>query len=149
MSCIAFLLVVVLAICAAAGAQKQSNPTQSSGSVSAATQPRFTEREVSFTSGDASIPGTLCLPRNAGGKLPIIVMVQGSGPNDRDETIGPNKPFADIAHGLAEQGIASLRYDKRTFLIRQGTLPKPGSPDVVTLKWEIEDDAVAALEFYA
>jgi dienelactone hydrolase len=43
-----------------------------------------------------------------------VVLVHGSGPNDRDETIGPNKPFRDIAWGLADSGIAVLRYDKRT-----------------------------------
>ncbi|MDZ7606573.1 MAG: hypothetical protein U5K79_13515 [Cyclobacteriaceae bacterium] len=48
--------------------------------------------------------------------FPIVLFVHGSGPNDRDETIGPNKPFRDIAYGLAEKGIASLRYDKRTFV---------------------------------
>jgi len=68
-------------------------------------------------------------------------MVQGSGPHDRDETIGPNKPFSDLAHGLAKRGIATLRYDKRTILER------PSGPEVITLKWEVEDDALAALDF--
>ncbi len=49
------------------------------------------------------------------GPYPAAVMVQGSGPNDRDETIGPNKPFRDIAEGLSSDGIAVLRYDKRTY----------------------------------
>ena len=147
MSGTTFLIALVFAIIPIPSAQKQSNPSQSAASAPAITQPGFTEREVSFTSGDTSIPGTLCLPHDAKGKLPITVMVQGSGPHDRDETVAANKPFADIAHGLAEHGIASLRYDKRTFLIRQGTLSKPAGADVVTLKWEIEDDAVAALDF--
>jgi dienelactone hydrolase len=42
------------------------------------------------------------------------VLVHGSGPGDRDETIGPNKPFKDLAWGLASRGAAVLRYDKRT-----------------------------------
>src|ERR1051326_6514503 len=147
MSRIGSLLVLLLAVSAGAGAQKESKKPANAVSPSPIPQPTFTEREISFTSGDASIPGTLCLPHNAGGKLPIVVMVHGSGPNDRDETIGPNKVFADLAHGLAEQGIASLRYDKRTFLIGRGALPKPAGPDAVTLKWEIEDDALAALDF--
>src|SRR3546814_11001172 len=46
--------------------------------------------------------------------MPAVVLVHGSGPHDRDESIGPNKPFLDIARGLAAQGIAVLRYDKRT-----------------------------------
>jgi len=44
-----------------------------------------------------------------------VVLVQGSGPHDQDETIGPNKPFKDLAWGLASDGIAVLRYNKRTF----------------------------------
>lgn len=48
-------------------------------------------------------------------KSPLVILVHGSGPNDRDETIGPNKPFRDLAQGLAQQGIVSIRYDKRTF----------------------------------
>lgn len=61
----------------------------------------------------AGLPGLLDMPRGAG-PFPAVVLVHGSGAQDRNETIGPNKPFLDIAHGLAEQGIAVLRYDKRT-----------------------------------
>ena len=57
--------------------------------------------------------GTLSMPAGDG-PFPAVVLVHGSGPNDRDETIGPNKPFKDLAWGLASQGIAVLRYDKRT-----------------------------------
>ena len=49
---------------------------------------------------------------------PIVVMVHGSGALDRDETLYSNKPFRDIAEGLAAKGIATLRYDKRTFVHR-------------------------------
>lgn len=62
------------------------------------------------------IAGTITLPKMAitGGKaFPAVVMVTGSGPQDRDETIGRHKPFEVLAHFLAEQGIASLRYDDR------------------------------------
>jgi len=48
-------------------------------------------------------------------KSPLVIFVHGSGPADRDETLGPNKPFRDLAQGLAQQGIVSIRYDKRTF----------------------------------
>jgi hypothetical protein len=41
--------------------------------------------------------------------------VHGSGPNDRDSTVGANKIFRDLAEGLASAGIAVLRYDKRTY----------------------------------
>jgi acetyl esterase/lipase len=48
-------------------------------------------------------------------RLPVCIFVHGSGPNDMDESMGPNKPFLDLALGLAGQGIGSLRYHKRTF----------------------------------
>ncbi len=60
------------------------------------------------------LEAVLTMPKTPGNP-PVVVMVQGSGPSDKDETIEANKPFADIAHGLALQGIASLRYDKRTY----------------------------------
>ena len=50
---------------------------------------------------------------------PIVVMVHGSGALDRDESVYSNKPFRDIALGLASRGIATLRYDKRTYVYRQ------------------------------
>lgn len=63
--------------------------------------------------GEDGLPATLTLPRGAG-PFPAVVLVHGSGAHDRDETIGANKPLRDIAHGLAERGIAVLRYEKRT-----------------------------------
>lgn len=73
-----------------------------------------------------------------------MVLVAGSGPNDRDETIGPNKPFRDLAFGLALQGIASLRYDKRTLTYGRQLATAP-----LTVDDEVTDDALAALEFCA
>jgi dienelactone hydrolase len=63
--------------------------------------------------GSPPLPGTLTLP-DGQGPFPSVVLLSGSGPNDQDETIGPNKPFRDIALGLAARGVASIRYDKRT-----------------------------------
>jgi hypothetical protein len=139
----AAMAIAIMAIALSASQTPKSPPAASKE------QATLSEKEISIPNADGNIPGTLCLPYDAspGHKVPVVVMVQGSGPHDRDETIGPNKPFADIAHGLAARGIGTVRFDKRTWLIRQGKMPKPAGNETITLKWEIEDDAVAALEF--
>jgi dienelactone hydrolase len=100
-----------------------------------------TEREVHFTSAGLDFPATLTLPANTSGKVPVIVFVHGSGALDRDETVGPNKPFRDLAWGLAQQGVGSLRYDKRAFLY-----PTQAG---ITLDTQVIADAAAALQFAA
>lgn len=75
-----------------------------------------------------------------GNSFPLVVLVHGSGPNDMDETIGPNKPFKDIAAGLAVNGIASIRYVKRTVIY-----PKEFG-GAFTVKEEVLDDALKAIE---
>jgi len=74
----------------------------------------FTEQPFAVGDDPTKLTGTLSLPK---GKAPFaaVVLVQGSGPNDQDETVGPNKPFKDLAWGLASDGIAVLRYNKRTY----------------------------------
>lgn len=72
------------------------------------------EEEMVLKNGQIELPGTFTLPARCKDKVPAVVFVAGSGPNDRDETLGPNKPFRDLAWLLAKEGIASLRYDKRT-----------------------------------
>jgi uncharacterized membrane protein/dienelactone hydrolase len=73
----------------------------------------FSERAVTVGTGDWKLPGTLSLPRSQT-PVPGLVLVHGSGPGDRDETIAGNKPFRDLAEGLASRGIAVVRYEKRT-----------------------------------
>jgi pimeloyl-ACP methyl ester carboxylesterase len=90
----------------------------------------FTEQEFSVThsipkqrgkeqseNGGVTLVGTLTIPKNKAGTtnstFPAVVMVTGSGPQDRNETIGKHKPFEVLAHSLAKMGIASLRYDDR------------------------------------
>ena len=74
----------------------------------------FGEQDVTLGSGPLAVPGTLSLPRQAG-PLPAVALLSGSGPQDRDETIGRNKPLKDLAWGLASRGVAVLRFDKVTY----------------------------------
>lgn len=75
----------------------------------------YTTEEVSFVNGDAVLKGTLVLPDGYSRKTPILIMVTGSGLQNRDEEIYEHKPFAVIADALARAGIATLRYDDRGF----------------------------------
>jgi len=76
---------------------------------------RFDETDVTLGSGPLAVPGTLCLPRQRqSGLLPALVLLGGSGPEDRDGSIGRSKPLKDLAWGLASRGVAVLRFDKVT-----------------------------------
>ncbi|SDG25366.1 hypothetical protein SAMN05660368_02188 [Marvinbryantia formatexigens] len=104
----------------------------------------YTEEEVTVTA-DERVPlgGTLTLPVDVE-KPPVVILVHGSGSSDRDENINGNKPFADIAHGLAARGIAVLRYDKRYYVYPD--CPDVGSAEMVTLREESLDDVDAAIK---
>lgn len=69
----------------------------------------YTEKEVTIGDGEFALPGTLTKPIGSG-PFPVVVLVHGSGPNNRDSSIGGAKPFRDLAVGLASKGIAVLRY---------------------------------------
>lgn len=73
----------------------------------------YKEEAVSFTNAQYTFNGTLTLPENYSKNTPVVLMVTGSGQQDRDEELFSHKPFAVIADALARQGIASLRYDDR------------------------------------
>jgi dienelactone hydrolase len=99
----------------------------------------FAETEVSLPATDAcSLGGTLTMPAGDG-QVPGVVLVHGNGPQDRDETVGPNKTFKDLAWGLASEGIAVLRYDKRTRACDV-------DPASTTIDEVVTDDALAAIE---
>ncbi len=101
----------------------------------------FSEQDFTLpalASGKPGLPGTLTLPKGQG-PFPALVLVHGSGAQDRNETAGPNRPFLDIAHALAAKGIATLRYDKRTYARPQDFTGAFGIDDETT------SDAVAAV----
>lgn len=103
--------------------------------------PQSTDKweEVPVKVGDYKLPGMLTLPKGVQ-KPPVVILIQGSGSSDMNESLGtaPNRPFEDIAHGLAEQGIATLRYNKRTY-----QYPTGGG---ATIQYEMLDDAAAAVK---
>ncbi len=99
----------------------------------------FREEEVTVDAGAGTPLGaTLTLPTGAA-SAPGVVLVHGSGPNDRDESVGPNKPLRDLAAGLASRGIAVLRYDKRT-----RAYPEAFAGTAYTTDKEVTNDALAA-----
>ena len=77
----------------------------------------FTEHEVTVGETPWATPGTLSLPQSSS-PGPAVVLLPGSGPSDRDVTMGRNKIFRDLAWGLASHGIAVLRFDKVTYVHR-------------------------------
>ena len=88
------------------------------------------------------LKGCLTLPTDVSNPVPAVVFVHGSGSSNMDEKVGKLTPFRDLAHGLAAHGIASVRYDKRTFahafkLLRDKSL-------TVTVKEETIEDAILA-----
>lgn len=72
----------------------------------------YDSEQVSFKNGDVEISGTLTLPKDAKSS-PVVVLLHGSGPHDRNETIFFHKPFLVLADYLTKRGIGVLRYDKR------------------------------------
>jgi uncharacterized protein len=128
-----FLCVCALAL-ATHSSRANGPPTTQS-----ATRP-FTEEDITVVTGKYELPGKLTLPIGDG-RFPAVVLVHGSGPHDMDESIGPHKVFKDLADGLAAQGIAVLRYEKRTHKYAMSmAVEKP------TLAKEVLDDAVTAVK---
>jgi len=108
---------------------------------------RVQEKEVRITAGSFSVMGTLAWPKTGKGPFPGVLLLSGSGPNDRDETVGGTRPLRDIAVGLANRGFAVLRFEKRTWAYRMNIAAL--APDALTLKEEYFDDAAAALKVLA
>lgn len=102
----------------------------------------FSVVDTVFTAADGAVmSATLCMPAEAkGAGVPAVVMVTGSGPQNRDEELMDHRPFAVIADYLARSGIASLRYDDR------GTGRSTGDFASATT-YTFKDDAVSGIKF--
>jgi pimeloyl-ACP methyl ester carboxylesterase len=99
----------------------------------------FEESTVSLDApGQCTLGGTLSVPTGED-TVPGVVIVHGSGPSDRDGTQGPNKPYKELAWGLASRGVAVLRYDKRTVACDV-------NPTSLTIDDVTTDDALTALQ---
>lgn len=97
--------------------------------------------EIEFTNAKENInlAGTLTLPQKKE-KSSAVILIAGSGPNDRDETIFGHKPFWVLADYLSRNGIAVLRYDKRG-------VEKSGGEYFTATTQDFADDAEAALNY--
>lgn len=105
--------------------------------------PEATQADVTVGTGEGALPGTLTTPADTSTRpWPGVVLVHGSGPNDRDETVGANKPFRDLALGLAARGVAVLAYDKRSFTHGSALAQVRG----MTVQHEAVADAVLAVD---
>ncbi len=103
------------------------------------------EFEISFSSGRVQLAGTLAIPAGASSPVPAVVLIHGSGPQDRDGNAptGPEakrNDFKALAYKLAEAGIASLRYDDLGVGLSGGDWRKANLEDLIS-------DARAALEY--
>ena len=101
----------------------------------------YLEEDVTFDNAAARVKlaGTLTLPKGTG-PFAAAVLISGSGPHDRDETIASHKPFWILADYLTRQGVAVLRYDKR------GVGKSTGAEGEATTE-DLASDAQAAIEF--
>lgn len=107
----------------------------------------FTRKEILIeTSAFIKLPGSIYMPATPASKKgsPLVVLVHGSGPHDRNCTVGKNKIFQDIALSLVQKGIAVLVYDKRTYVYQYRD---PFPIDSMDYYSETIDDAVAAFKY--
>ena len=103
---------------------------------------KFYETKIAVKTGTYTLPGALCVPNNIKNP-PVVILLAGSGPNDKDETIGANKALKDLAVGLSSNGIATYRYDKRTLVYRKEISQKMDDFD---LNQEVVEDAISAVK---
>ncbi|MDH5019816.1 alpha/beta hydrolase family protein [Halobacterium rubrum] len=134
----------------AAGTQRLDLTVDEAGGVAAVSLPAeytppeyadpetFEERAVTVDAGDVDLDGVLTTP-DGDGPFPAMVLVHGHGATDPDATAGSTKILKDVAWGLATEGVATLRYEKR---LHDHEVPD----EAYTLDRIVVDDAVAALD---
>jgi pimeloyl-ACP methyl ester carboxylesterase len=93
----------------------------------------YRQEEVSFSNGPAGVTlaGTLTLPKGPG-PFAAVLLIAGSGPHDRDESLANHKPFLVLSDYLTRKGIAVLRYDKRGIGKSTGSLDKATTLDLAS-----------------
>lgn len=102
----------------------------------------FDEEEITVKFANGQMAGMFTKPKGKT-NFPVVVLVHGSGPSDMDETIGANKPFKDLAAGLAARGIGTVRYVKRT-MVYPSLFNK-----IYTVNEEVVEDALTAAKVAA
>lgn len=101
---------------------------------------KFYEEEIVINKY-LGIKGVISIPEKNYENV-VAILVQGSGQSDYNEQIGPNRPFEDIAYGLAERGISVIRYDKRYY-----ANPELADNETITVEDEILEDVNLAIEY--
>lgn len=104
----------------------------------------YREKIIVGKGTDYPLNGLMTIPDGSYGPAPAVVMVHGSGASNMDENVIKMTPFRDLADGLAARGIASLRYDKRTFAHGRKMLKAKASG--MTVREETIEDALLAIE---
>jgi dienelactone hydrolase len=104
----------------------------------------FDETEVTVGAEPYTVPGTLRVPEGATPESPVpgALIVGDFGPNDEDGTVLGRKPLRDLGEGLAERGVATLTYEKRTFTYQDDLATDPS----VGVLADTVDDAASALD---
>ncbi|MEM1041619.1 MAG: DUF3887 domain-containing protein [Bacteroidota bacterium] len=122
-------------------------PPEEAAEVEPSALPPYAD-ETAYRSEDVTVDagvglplgGTLLVPESDA-PVPGVVLVHGSGPSDRDGTVGPNKPLRDLAVGSASDGVAVLRFEKRT-----KAHPEAFAGGTYTVFDESIEDALTALD---
>ena len=102
----------------------------------------YSEKIVVGAGSEYPLNGLMTLPSDLSNPVPAVVMVHGSGASNMDEKVMKLTPFKDLAEGLARHGIASLRYDKRTFVHARRMIRNKH----LTVKEETIEDALLAVQ---